>query len=58
VIHVYSRGVPFRAILLAAVSLGILLLGWVALVVAILGLAEPVLGLRRRGRPPKSGGIT
>lgn len=58
VIHVYSRGVPFRAILLAAVYLGILLLGWVALVVAILGLAEPLLGLRRRGRPPKSGGIT
>ena len=58
VIHVYSRGVPFRSILLAAVYLGILLLGWIALVVAILGLAEPLLGLRRRGRPPKSGGIT
>jgi hypothetical protein len=58
VIHVYSRGVPFRAILLAAVYLGILLLGWVALVVAILGLAEPLLGLRQRGQPPKSGGIT
>jgi hypothetical protein len=58
VMHVYSRGVPFRSILLAAVYLGILLLGWIALVVAILGLAEPLLGLRRRGRPPKSGGIT
>jgi Predicted membrane protein (DUF2232) len=58
VIHVYSRGVPFRAILLAAVYLGILLLGWVALVVAILGLAEPLVGLRQRGQPPKSGGIT
>jgi hypothetical protein len=58
VIHVYSRGVPFRAILLAAVYLGILLLGWVALVVAILGLAEPLLGLRQRGQPPKSGGLT
>ena len=58
VIHLYSRGLPFRAVLLTAVYLGILLLGWVALVVAILGLAEPLLGLRRRGQPPTSGGTT
>ena len=58
VIHLYSRGLPFRAVLLTAVYLGILLLGWVALVVAILGLAEPLLGLRRRGRPPTSGGTS
>jgi hypothetical protein len=60
VIHVYSQGVPLRALLLATVYLGILLLGWVAILVAILGLAEPLLGLRRRaspgGQPPKSGG--
>src|SRR4029079_15724562 len=58
VIHVYSRGVPLRALLLAAVYLGILLLGWVALVVAILGLAEPLLGLRQRVHPPASGGTS
>ena len=58
VIHLYSHGLPFRAVLLTAVYLGILLLGWVALVVAILGLAEPLLGLRRRGQPPTSGGTT
>jgi hypothetical protein len=58
VIHVYSRGAPFRAVLLAAVYLGILLLGWVALIVAILGLAEPLLGLRQRGQPPGSGGTS
>ena len=58
VIHVYSRGASFRAVLLAAVYLGILLLGWVALVVAILGLAEPLLGLRQRGQPPGSGGTS
>ena len=58
VIHLYSRGLPFRAVLLTAVYLGILLLGWVALVVAILGLAEPLLGLRRRGQPPTSGGTS
>jgi hypothetical protein len=58
VIHLYSRGLPFRALLLTAVYLGILLLGWVALVVAILGLAEPLLGLRQRGQPPTSGGTS
>ena len=58
VIHLYSHGLPFRAVLLTAVYLGILLLGWVALVVAILGLAEPLLGKARRGQPPTSGGTT
>jgi hypothetical protein len=55
VIHVYSRGVPFRALLLAAVYLGILLLGWVALLVAIVGLGEPLFGWRARAssQPPK-----
>ena len=57
-IHLYSRGLPFRAVLLTAVYLGILLLGWVALVVAILGLAEPLLGLRQRRQPPTSGGTS
>jgi uncharacterized protein YybS (DUF2232 family) len=56
VIHVYSRGVPLRALLLAAVYLGILLLGWVAIVVAIVGLGEPVFRLRERGQPPTTGG--
>ena len=57
VIHVYSRGMPFRGLLLTAVYLGILLLGWVAILVAILGLGEPMFGLRAKsaqsGRPPK-----
>jgi hypothetical protein len=60
VIHVYSQGVPLRGILLATVYLGILLLGWVAILVAILGLAEPLLGIRQRanpgGQPPDRGG--
>ena len=60
VIHVYSRGVPLRALLLAAVYLGILLLGWVAIAVAILGLGEPLFRLRGRGDehgpPPSSDG--
>jgi hypothetical protein len=48
VIHVYSRGAPFRPLLLAVVYLGILFLGWVAIVVAIVGLGEPLFGLRAR----------
>ncbi len=56
VIHVYSRGVPLRPLLLVAVYLGILLLGWVAIVVAIIGLGEPVFRLRERGQPPPTGG--
>jgi uncharacterized protein YybS (DUF2232 family) len=56
VIHVYSRGVPFRTLLLVAIYLGILLLGWVAIVVAIIGLGEPVFRLRERGQPPPTGG--
>jgi MFS family permease len=62
VIHVYSKGMPARPFLLAAIYFGILLLGWVAILVAILGLAEPILGLRQRagpsGQPPSSGGTT
>ena len=60
VIHVYSQGMPLRGLMLAAVYLGILLLGWVAILVAIVGLVEPLLGLRQRanpgGQPPNSGG--
>ncbi|MGH6865056.1 MAG: DUF2232 domain-containing protein [Methyloceanibacter sp.] len=52
VIHVYSRGVPLRRLLLAAIYLGILLLGWVAILVAILGLGEPLFRLRERGGQP------
>ena len=48
VIHVYSRGVSLRPLLLAAVYISILLLGWVAIIVAIVGLAEPLINLRHR----------
>ena len=56
VLHAFSRCMPFRSLLLAAVYIGILLLGWVAVAVAILGLSEPMLRLRERaaarGQPP------
>ncbi|MEM7192475.1 MAG: DUF2232 domain-containing protein, partial [Pseudomonadota bacterium] len=48
IIHFYTLGMPFRAGLLAVLYLAILFLGWVAIIVAILGLSEPLLGLRAR----------
>jgi hypothetical protein len=51
VIHVYSRGMSLRPLLLATVYIGILLLGWVAIIVAIVGLAEPLTNLRHRTGP-------
>jgi hypothetical protein len=59
VIHVSTRNVPLRNLLLITIYLGILLLGWVVIVVAIIGLAEPLLGLRQRANrrgPPSSNG--
>jgi hypothetical protein len=57
VLHAFSRGMPFRALLLATVYLAILFLGWVAIAVAILGLSEPLLHLRdraaARGQSPR-----
>jgi hypothetical protein len=61
VIHVYSQSVPLRGLMLTTVYIGILLLGWVAILVAIVGLAEPLLGLRQRanpGGPPPDGSGT
>jgi len=60
VIHVYSRGASFRPFLLTAVYLGIVFLIWPAIIVAIVGLAEPSLNLRGRanqdGQPPAGNG--
>ena len=48
VIHFYTLGMPFRTVLLVVLYLSVLILGWVAILVAILGLGEPVFGLRGR----------
>lgn len=57
VIHTLSRRVPGRGAVLAATYLMILLLGWLSFPIALLGLAEHWLGLRRRfgnsGRKPE-----
>ncbi len=48
VIHAATRGMSVRALILGAVYLGIFLFGWPAILVAILGVAEPMLNLRGR----------
>jgi len=48
VIHTLSRRLPGRGAVLAAVYLMLVLLGWLSLLLAVLGLAEQWLGLRRR----------
>jgi hypothetical protein len=56
VLHAFTRGMAFRGLLLTAIYIGILLLAWVAIAIAILGLSEPILRLRdraaARGQPP------
>jgi len=48
VLHVITRGSTFQPVILILLYVGIVLVGWLALLVAILGLAEPLLRLRER----------
>jgi len=48
VLHVMARNSPFRHVMLASLYLGIILFGWVALVIAVLGIGEPIFKLRER----------
>jgi len=56
VIHVITRGSNFQVLILVLLYVGILLVGWLAIIVALLGVAEPLLRLRARaaqaGGPP------
>lgn len=52
IIHVLTKGMPFRSFMLAVVYLSILFLGWAALIVAMIGLCDPILRLRERMKPP------
>ena len=56
VLHVLARNSPYKFVALGALYLGIFLFGWVALVVAIVGIGEPMFRLRSRasGNPPPS----
>jgi hypothetical protein len=48
VLHVMARKSPFRFILLGTLYLGIFMFGWVALVVAVVGIGEPMFKFRER----------
>ncbi|MEM8574125.1 MAG: DUF2232 domain-containing protein [Pseudomonadota bacterium] len=58
VIHFYTLGMQFRTVMLVVLYLAVLLLGWVAILVAILGIGEPMFGLRGRATatPNKTSG--
>jgi hypothetical protein len=59
VVHQLAARSPFRGLLLGAIYLAILVVNWAALIIALIGLAEPLLELRqralRRSPPPKGG---
>ena len=48
VIHVLSRLSPFRLFILFSVYVGLIFFGWIALIVATIGMAEPIFNLRDR----------
>jgi len=62
VLHQVIAESPLKVVLLMALYLAIVLLNWAAVVVAVIGLAEPLLELRqralRRSAPPPKGGQT
>lgn len=56
VLHVMARNSPFKIIALGTLYIGIFVFGWVALVVAIIGIGEPIFRLRARAlgmAPPR-----
>ncbi|RIA56472.1 DUF2232 domain-containing protein [Dichotomicrobium thermohalophilum] len=50
VIHVITRGSTFQPLVLVLLYVGIVLVGWLGLLVALLGVAEPLLRLRQRAQ--------
>lgn len=48
ILHVMARQSPFRHIILGTLYLGIFLFGWVALVVAMIGIGDPMFKFRER----------
>jgi hypothetical protein len=59
VIHVLSRLSPFRPFILGSVYIGLIFFGWIALIVATIGMADPIFKLRERfyaKRPPQAPG--
>lgn len=54
ILHVLARKTPYKVALMGALYVGIFLFGWVALVVAIIGIGDPMFKFRERsmGAPP------
>jgi len=50
ILHVMARNTPFKFALLGALYVGIFLFGWVALVVAIIGMSDPIFKFRERAK--------
>ncbi len=50
VIHVLTQGSPLQIVLLVLLYVGIFLVGWIGLIVAVLGASEPVFRLREKVR--------
>ena len=60
VLHILVARSPFRAFMLVTLYMSMILFGWVALLVAIVGLGEPIFRLRDRAmnkpQPPDGNG--
>jgi len=59
VIHALSRLSPLRPFILFSVYIGLIFFGWIALIVATIGMADPIFNLRERfsaNRPPPAPG--
>jgi hypothetical protein len=52
VVHVLTRGSPWRTFLLTALYTGTVLVPHIGLLLALAGLAETVFGYRTAGKPP------
>ena len=56
VIHAITRGSNLQPLILVLLYVGIVLVGWLALIVALVGVAEPLLRLRQRVEQRRGGG--
>ncbi len=54
ILHFIVRNKPFKFAVMTSVYLGMFLFGWVALVVALIGIGDPMFKFRERFMPPGS----
>ena len=51
-VHVLTRGSPWRTFILSTLYIGAILVPHIGLLLALVGLAETVFGYRNAGKPP------